>query len=225
MRLPSEQLCKALDYRFADMSLLEQALTHRSAGGNHNERFEYLGDAILGFVTADVLFHRFPDANEGQLSRLRASLVNRDTLAEVARTLDVAKYIRMGGGELRTGGQSRSSTLADALEAVIGAVYLDGGYDAARKLLLNLFAERYEALSPGSVGKDPKTLLQEKLQAWKRPLPSYEIIEVSGNQHNQTFRVSCLLEDSGQKTEGTGSSRRRGEQDAAENMLRLIGNV
>lgn len=224
MRLPSDQLCKALNYRFADAELLEQALTHRSAGGNHNERLEYLGDAILGFVTADVLFHRFPNANEGQLSRLRASLVKRDTLADIARRLNIAKYIYMGTGELRTGGQHRSSTLADAFEAVIGAVYLDGGYEAAKSLLERLFATRFEDLSPKVAGKDPKTMLQEKMQAAKRPLPVYEIVDVSGDQHNQQFQVSCLLEDSGQKSEGLGSSRRRAEQDAADQMLKRIGD-
>lgn len=224
MSLSLELLCKALDYRFADLRLLEQALTHRSAGGEHNERLEYLGDAILGFVTADVLFHRFPEANEGQLSRLRASLVKRDTLASIARQLEISKYIQMGSGELRTGGHNRSSTLADAFEAILGAVYLDGGYEAVRQVLLNLFSVRYEKLDLNSVGKDPKTQLQERMQAVKRPLPLYEVLKISGDQHNQEFLVNCLLEDSGQKTEGKGSSRRRAEQDAASQMLKRIGD-
>ena len=224
MKISSEQLSKALGYGFADNSLLDQALTHRSVGGKHNERLEYLGDAILGFVTADVLFHRFPDADEGQLSRLRASLVKRDTLAAIAQELEISKYLRMGAGELRSGGHHRSSTLADAFEAILGAAYLDGGYDAARQMLINLFAGRYEKLDLQSVSKDPKTQLQEQMQAVKRPLPVYEILKISGDQHNQEFRVSCLLEDSEQKTEGKGSSRRRAEQDAAALMLKRIGN-
>lgn len=222
MRFPAEHLGRALAYRFIDPGLLELALTHRSAGGDHNERLEYLGDAILGFVVADVLYHRFPMADEGQLSRLRASLVRRETLAQMARALELEKYIRMGAGELRTGGPSRTSTLADAFEAMIGAVYLDGGYPAARSLLERLFAALFEGLYLESVDKDPKTRLQESMQAFKRPLPAYDVVEVSGDQHNQEFHVLCRLADQGLETRGIGSSRRRAEQDAAQKMLSQI---
>lgn len=218
------QLGRTLGHRFADPALLDLALTHRSAGEGHNERLEYLGDSILGFVVADCLYHRFPQADEGRLSRLRASLVRRETLAQLGRGLELEKYIRMGAGELRTGGPSRTSTLADAFEALIGAVYLDGGYPAARALVEKLFDGLFQGLDLASVEKDPKTRLQELLQARRRPLPGYEVTEVAGDQHNQQFHVRCFLEDSGQASEGTGPSRRAAEQDAADQMLRRMNH-
>lgn len=218
------QLGRTLGHRFADPALLDLALTHRSADGEHNERLEYLGDSILGFVVADLLYHRFPQADEGCLSRLRASLVRRETLAQLGRGLELDKYIQMGAGELRTGGPSRSSTLADAFEAVIGAVYLDGGYLAARALVERLFADLFQGLDLASVEKDPKTRLQERLQARRRPLPGYEVTEVVGDQHKQQFLVRCFLEDSDQESEGAGPSRRAAEQDAADKMLRRINH-
>lgn len=219
-----EQLSRSIGHPFANPALLDLALTHRSAGGEHNERLEYLGDSILGFMVADVLYHRFLLADEGQLSRLRASLVRRETLAQLGRDLELERYIRMGAGEMRTGGPSRSSTLADAFEAVIGAVYLDGGYPAARALVERLFAGLFEGLDLASVEKDPKTRLQELLQSRRRHLPSYEVTEVAGDQHNQQFHVRCFLEDSSQETNGAGPSRRRAEQDAADKMLRRIAH-
>jgi ribonuclease-3 len=215
-------LARQLSHDFSDAALLELALTHRSAGGQHNERLEYLGDAVLGFVIADLLYQRFSAADEGQLSRLRAALVRRETLAEVAQDLRLGDFLQMGAGELGAGGQNRTSTLADALEAVLGAVFLDAGVDAARDLIQRLFAARIERLDPDVVLKDAKTRLQEWLQSQGRSLPGYEIIEQSGPQHQQTFRVGCLLEADGGQTEGIGSSRRRAEQAAAEAMLERL---
>ncbi|MBF0254886.1 MAG: ribonuclease III [Gammaproteobacteria bacterium] len=222
MLAPQDQLARQLGHAFADPELLRLALTHRSAGGEHNERLEFLGDAILGFAIADALYHRFPRADEGQLSRLRASLVRRETLAEVAQDLELSRYLQMGAGELGAGGQNRTSTLADATEALLGAVYLDAGMAPVQALIQRLFASRLEQLDLKHVVKDPKTRLQEWLQAQGRELPSYEILDVTGQQHEQSFRVLCQL-DSGQQAQGQGSSRRRAEQAAATSMLELLG--
>lgn len=219
MRWPQEQLARQLHHDFHAPQLLEMALSHRSGGGAHNERMEFLGDSILGFIMAEILYRRFPLADEGQLSRLRASLVRRETLAEVARGLDLPRYLLMGAGELNNGGQHRSSTLADTLEAVLAAVYLDAGVDKAVALVERLFDGPIAALSLDAVNKDPKTHLQELMQAQSRPLPQYQVVEVSGEQHNQLFQVACLLEDGLQRVMGQGSSRRRAEQAAAAAML------
>ena len=219
MREPIEHLCRQIDYTFADSNLIEQALTHRSAGVENNERFEYLGDSILGFVVADELFQRFSQADEGQLSRLRAKLVKKESLASVARELNLGDYLLLGAGELRSGGQSRDSILADALEALIAAVYLDKGYPASRTLILKLFDKRISALSADAPQKDPKTRLQEFLQSKRLPLPTYQVTEISGEQHDQNFTVSCTVETLQRSTVGTGSSRRRAEQDAAKKFL------
>ena len=202
--------------------LLTQALTHRSAGPMNNERLEFLGDALLGLVIAETLWERFPDADEGDLSRRRASLVNQESLAGLARGLGLGDYLTLGSGELRSGGFARDSILADALEAVIGAVYLDKGFDGAREMVLRLFAAPLAGLASRQAAKDPKTRLQELLQAERRPLPSYEVIDISGRQHAQHFVVRCRLEDATHAVEGEGSSRRRAEQAAAERMLGLL---
>ena len=165
---PLHQLYRELGYQFSEESLLKQALTHRSAANLNNERLEFLGDAILGFIVADELYRTFPDANEGQLSRLRARLVKKETLAAIARKLDLGNYLNLGAGELRTGGHARDSILADSLEALFAAVYLDSGYQSARDIVLNLYQKRIEELSPEAQGKDPKTRLQEYLQARKK---------------------------------------------------------
>lgn len=199
--------------------LLEQSLTHRSAGRVNNERLEFLGDALLGVVIAEVLWQRFPDADEGELSRRRASLVNKESLARVARGLHLGDYLKLGSGELRTGGHTRDSILADALEAVIGAVYVDKGFADARDMLLRLFTEPLATVARQQALKDPKTQLQEKLQSMHRPLPEYEVIDISGQQHAQLFAVRCQLMHEGCATQGEGSSRRRAEQDAAAQML------
>jgi ribonuclease-3 len=202
--------------------LIETALTHRSAGSSNNERLEFLGDAILGFVIADEIYRQLGEADEGQLSRLRAGLVNRDSLADIARELDLGRYLNLGPGELRSGGQSRSSILADALEALFAAIYLDGGYPRAREFILHLFNDRLTELSQQSAGKDPKTRLQEYLQARKQELPSYEIEDVSGKQHDQIFTVRCTVVSLKAGALGRGGSRRKAEQAAADQILRSL---
>jgi ribonuclease-3 len=202
--------------------LVERALTHRSAGSPNNERLEFLGDAILGFVIADELFRSFSDADEGQLSRLRAGLVRKETLAQIGRELELGKYLAMGPGELRSGGQSRGSILADSLEALLAAVYLDGGYEKARSIVLDLFHDRIQSLSLDSHQKDAKTRLQEYLQARQLTLPVYETIEVVGDQHAQTFLVKCTVQALALETTGKGSNRRKAEQHAASQLLESL---
>ncbi len=214
-----ERLLKAIDYTFSDHRLVETALTHRSAGAQNNERLEFLGDAILGFVIADELCRHFEGADEGQLSRLRARLVKGESLAALARELKLGDYLALGAGELRSGGQGRDSILADALEALFAAVYLDGGYEAARRVVLNLFQPRLKTLSLDAQQKDPKTRLQEYLQARRLGLPTYSVVSIAGEQHDQLFRVKCIAPHLEQESEGTGSSRRKAEQAAAERLL------
>jgi ribonuclease-3 len=213
-----KRLQARLGYAFRDADLLQRALSHRSVGARNNERLEFLGDAILGFEVADRLYHGVDEANEGQLSRMRAHLVKRETLAEIARELQLGDELRLGAGELRSGGQNRDSILADAVEAIIAAVYLDGGLDQARALIGRLLGPRLAAPAPSIQHKDAKTRLQEYLQSLGRALPTYEVLEIRGEQHSQMFCVRCrtgLVED----TEGEGSSRRKAEQSAAAAML------
>jgi ribonuclease-3 len=217
-----EELCRTIGHKFSDLKLIEQALTHRSAGGLNNERFEFLGDAILGFVIADVLFHRFPEASEGEMSRLRASLVKRDTLAAIAKEYTLGDYLILGSGELRSGGHARSSILADGLEAVLGAIYLDSGYETTREAILRLFSARLDKISLNDQQKDPKTRLQELMQARKLSLPVYEVTEIRGEPHSQVFQVICEVDELNQKIMGSGSSRRKAEQDAASQLLSLL---
>ncbi len=219
MKPDINKLYRDLGYTFKQRDLIEQALTHRSAGGKNNERLEYLGDSILGFVIADALFNHFSEASEGQLSRLRSALVKRDTLAQLAREFNLGDYLKLGQGELRSGGQSRDSILADSFEAVLAAIYLDGGYHATRSVIQRIFSPRLIALSPENQQKDPKTQLQEFLQAKKISLPSYIILDVSGDPHAQHFRVECAVEELKKKSVGEGNSRRKAEQDAACKML------
>lgn len=223
MRPPVRTLTRDFDYRFRDDALLEQALTHRSAGGSNNERLEFLGDAVLGLVIAEALFQHLPDATEGELSRMRASLVKRETLAEVARRLDLGEFLALGSGELKSGGFRRDSTLADALEAVFGAIYLDGGFDACRTCILRLFDDRLRNLPSAASLKDPKTRLQEFLQSRRLALPEYEVVEASGQDHNRVFVVDCRVDALDTKYRGSGRSRRRAEQAAAEGMLKMLG--
>ncbi len=225
MREPLERLCRSIGYEFGNPGLADTALTHRSAGSCNNERLEFLGDAILGFVIADYLFVQFPEAAEGELSRLRAGLVKGDSLAQIARQLELGKFLNLGPGELRSGGHSRGSILADAAEALFAAIYLDGGYESARKIILALFDEKLSGLTKKSQQKDPKTRLQEVLQAKKLPLPVYTIVSITGEQHDQCFTVSCEVADLDLGTEGRGTSRRKAEQDAASQFLRLLDNV
>lgn len=210
-------------YAFRDPGLLETALTHRSAGRRHNERLEFLGDALLGFIIADILHERFPDADEGGLTRARASLVNRQTLAEVGRELAIGESLKLGEGELKSGGWRRDSILANAVEAVAAAVYLDGGMDACRAEVLRWFAGRLATVDPGAHPKDSKTELQEYLQARRRALPVYRTVEEAGPAHQRRFRIECVIEGYPPVT-AESSSRRGGEQDAARMALaRLRG--
>ncbi|MCC5795548.1 MAG: ribonuclease III [Chromatiales bacterium] len=214
---------KQLGYRFADPALLEQALTHRSAGSPHNERLEFLGDAVLGMVIAEALYRSQPDVSEGGLSRLRAGLVRRDTLAAVARDIGLGDRLLLGSGELRTGGQQRSSILGNALESLFGALYLDGGFVAARGVIHRLFDARLAAVSPADAErKDPKTRLQEHLQAQGLIPPEYEVTSVSGPAHRQHFRVSCRMQALALECSGSGSSRRMAEQNAAAAALEAL---
>lgn len=210
---------RELGYRFSDDALLARALTHRSAGGQHNERLEYLGDAALSLVIAEALYERLPSAPEGHLSRLRASLVRRSALAEIARTLGFSRRLRLGPGELKSGGFRRESILADAFEAMLGAIYLDGGMDALRPAVLRLYGERLETLPAHEALKDPKTLLQEYLQARGLPLPSYRVEAVEGEDHCQHFTVACQVEGVAGDAIGAGGSRRAAEQAAAALMM------
>ena len=213
-------LQRSLGYHFRDQQLLDLALTHRSAGGRNNERLEFLGDSILNHVIAEALFERFPSAREGELSRMRASLVKGDTLAEVARELNLGDSLILGSGERKSGGHRRGSILADALEAVVGAILLDADVPQCRERLLCWFESRLEALSQVKVEKDAKTRLQEYLQGRRSPLPDYQLLDVQGEAHQQLFRVACRLDQPPMLAEGTGSSRQRAEQAAASEALK-----
>ncbi len=212
-------LSRSLGYRFQDAGLLQAAVTHRSAGSHNNERLEFLGDAVLGYVIAEWLYTLFPETSEGQLSRLRASLVNKETLAGIARELKLGDYLSLGPGELKSGGFRRDSILADALEAILGGIVMDSGLEACRSSIQRLFADRVSQLSAGDELKDPKTRLQEYLQSRKLELPGYEMMEVTGCAHKQQFVVECRVMGVQQPGRGKGSSRRRAEQAAAESML------
>jgi ribonuclease-3 len=213
-------LLDLLPERLHDSELLTEALTHRSAGTPNNERLEYLGDAVLGMVMAEHLFKAHPEASEGDLSRLRATLVNKDSLAVIGKAQGLGGQINLGQGELKSGGARRNSILADAVEAVIGAVYLDSGFDAARCFVLALYADRLDSLPALDALKDPKTRLQEWLQGRSRELPVYEVTSVTGKAHEQRFRALCRVGDS--EYPGEGTSRRRAEQAAAEAALKAL---
>ncbi len=219
----SDELCAKLNYSFKDIGFLTVALTHRSKGGEHNERLEFLGDSVVNFVIAELLFHQFPRATEGDLSRFRATLVNRDALADIARQFDLGKYIFLGPGELRSGGHERQSILSCAMEAVIGAVYLDGGYSAARTCIAEWYEDMLNSLSHASANhKDPKTLLQEYLQSQRLALPVYTVEAIDGRAHQQQFTMRCTIAGLSKFTVGKGTSRRRAEQDAAQAMLEVL---
>ncbi len=215
-------LAGRIGHRFADASLLRTALTHRSYGSPHNERLEFLGDGVLNCVIASALYKRFPDLPEGDLSRLRANLVRQDALHRLALSLDIGAVLRLGEGEMRSGGSQRPSMLADALEALFGAVYLDGGFDAARQAIATLYAPLLAELKPGQQQKDAKTRLQEWLQGRKKPLPRYALLEASGAAHQKHFEVVCEIDHPALRTTGQGSSRRIAEQVAAENALKAL---
>jgi ribonuclease-3 len=212
---------RRLGYRFADPELLRRALTHRSHGASHNERLEFLGDSVLNCVVSLELYARFPDLSEGQLSRLRANIVNDQALAGAAKALEFGAHLRLGEGELRSGGAGRTSILAGALEALVGAVYLDGGIERAREVVRVLLGRVLEAIDPATSGKDPKTLLQEYLQARKHALPQYAVVATRGEAHEQQFQVECVVAELGIRSLGQGASRRSAEQEAARQAYEL----
>jgi len=208
-----------LDYEFSDPGLLKLALTHRSARQENNERLEFLGDAVLGQIIADYLYRRFADADEGQLTRTRAQLVNKDSLAAVARELDLGEHILLGEGEMKSGGWRRDSILANTLEAIIGAIYLDGGLVPCVDEVQRWFSAVLANIDPERAHKDAKTRLQEHLQARGAPLPQYAAIEVTGPPHDQCFTIACSVDPVSEPVVATGKSRRSGEQEAARIML------
>ena len=222
MQQAAVKVLRTLGYTFEDESLLTRALTHRSIGARHNERLEFLGDALLGMVVADYLFTTYPDADEGQLTRTRATLVNRESLADVARGLDLGDLIHLGEGELKSGGWRRDSILANAVEAVLGAIYVDGGMEACRRTVLRLLESRLADIDPDSTSKDAKTALQEFLQSRRRCLPEYKTMDISGPAHQQVFTVSCLVDSLPEPVVANGPTRRKAEQAAARATLDLL---
>ncbi len=222
--MKAEKLYDLTGYSFRQPELLEQALTHRSVSRKiNNERLEFLGDSILSLVVSAHIYRRFADADEGDLSRIRASLVKQSTLAEVARGIDLGDYIRLGGGELKSGGYRRASILSDALEALIGAVYLDSDFARAEAVVLRLFAPALENIGSRAELKDPKTRLQEYLQAQQHALPDYRVEKTSGKSHSQVFFVSCRIQQPALEGSGSGSSRKKAEQQAAQQVLDKLG--
>lgn len=214
--MPDSSLHRLIAHEFKNASLLTQALTHRSHSGFNNERLEFLGDSVLNCVIAHALYQRYPKLPEGDLSRLRAHLVKEPTLGEIAKELNLGEALKLGEGELKSGGWRRPSVLADALEAIIGAVFIDSGFAAAEALVTRLYAPLMDKLDPKSIGKDAKSLLQEYLQGKRTDLPDYQVIAIEGEAHCQTFRVQCHIPKLSIKTEGEGTSRRAAEQQAAQ---------
>lgn len=219
MNLPAVE--RAIGYAFVSRERLQQSLTHRSYGAPHNERLEFLGDSVLNCVIAEVLFERFGEVREGDLSRLRANLVRQETLFEIAQGLNLGAWIRLGEGELKSGGFRRPSILADALEALFGAVFQDGGFERAREVILRLYAPQIAALDPRNSGKDAKTALQEHLQSRRLALPQYQLRATRGEAHAQEFEIECLIPELGISAMGSGTSRRAAEQEAAKRAFEL----
>lgn len=217
-----EQLQARLGYSFSRPELLVQALTHRSHGNPHNERLEFLGDSVLNCVIASELCGRFARLKEGELSRLRANLVRQDALHQVAQRLALGQFLRLGGGELQSGGSARPSILADTVEALLGAAFLDGGFDAAHAMTLRIFGTLIDDLDPKSQRKDPKTLLQEVLQAKRIPLPKYAVVSTHGAAHDQRFEVECVIPDLALRSTGSGATRRVAEQEAAMRAFEML---
>jgi len=216
-----DSIAGRIGHAFGNPELLRQALTHRSHSATHNERLEFLGDGVLNCVVAAELFRRYPQLAEGELSRLRASLVNQQSLFEIAQQIDLGSQLRLGEGELKSGGARRPSMLADALEALIGAAFMDGGFDAAQAVVLHLFEQPLAAADPLTLGKDAKTRLQELLQARRVALPRYAVIATAGEAHEQVFRVECVIPELDIRTAGEGTSRRSAEQIAASRAFDL----
>jgi len=222
LRKDPADLSRRINYKFTRQEFLDQALTHRSARKKNNERLEFLGDSILSLVITGYLFNEFENAQEGELSRLRSSLVKGEKLAELARKINLGDYMVLGTGELKSGGFRRSSILADTLEAVMGAVYLDSDFERCRKVILALYEDELINLSSSTSFKDNKTQIQEYLQSRQLPLPKYRVVELTGNPHDQTFIVECAATGLDMVVTGTGSSRRRAEQHAASRILEKI---
>ncbi|XBC39955.1 MAG: ribonuclease III [Buchnera aphidicola (Chaetogeoica yunlongensis)] len=218
-----QKLQKILGYTFIKKDLLVQALTHRSANSKHNERLEFLGDSILSFVIANALYHYFPYVNEGDMSRMRATLVRGHTLAKIAYEFDLGDYLQLGQGELKSGGFKRESILANTVEALIGSIFLDSNLCTIEKLILKWYKKRLKAINPSDTQKDPKTRLQEYLQSKHLPLPSYLVEQVYGEAHNQLFTIYCEIIGINEKIIGIGSNRRKAEQEAAQNALIKLG--
>ncbi|HTH94706.1 MAG TPA: ribonuclease III [Rhodocyclaceae bacterium] len=222
MQLQLHLLERALGYKFTSRDLLQQAVTHRSYGAPHYERLEFLGDSMLNCVIAAQLFARFPALREGDLSRLRANLVRQDTLHKIADGLKLGDYLRLGEGELKSGGFRRPSILADALEATFGAIFLEGGFAAVEAVIIRLYTDWLNSIDPRDTGKDPKTVLQELLQGHRFNLPAYTLLGTQGEAHAQMFEVECALTELKIRTTGVGSSRRAAEQEAAQAAITLI---
>lgn len=218
----SQRLQQALGYTFVRPELLTQALTHRSYGAVNNERLEFLGDSVLNCTVARALYDAFPDLPEGSLSRLRANLVRQETLADIAAVLKLGEVLRLGEGELKSGGFRRPSILADALESLFGAIFLDAGFDAAERVVRGLFDPRVAQIDPTASGKDAKTQLQEILQSRRLPLPEYRLVDTRGDAHDQSFIVECVLSRPMLSTRGAGKSRRAAEQEAARQACEQI---
>lgn len=217
-----DSLASRLGYQFKNVALLAQALTHRSFAANNNERLEFLGDGALNFIVANQLYNRFNKLPEGDLSRLRAQLVKESTLCEIAISLNVGESLKLGEGEMKSAGWKRPSILADALEAIVGAVYIDGGHLAAEALVLQLFSEKISQIDPKIIDKDAKSQLQEYLQAKKIALPDYNVVLIEGEAHAQTFKIACNIQTLNINTVGEGTSRRNAEQQAAQLALDKI---
>ena len=225
MEMAIDFLQERLGHRFANPTLLTRALTHRSFGAEHNERLEFLGDSVLNMAVSTLLYQRFSGSAEGDLTRVRAHLVREDSLHRAALALGLPQHMRLSEGELRGGGAQRASILADALEALIGAAFLDGGYDAALQVVRRLFGDLIDTTEIDSWSKDAKTELQELLQARKLPLPSYSLVQTRGEAHAQTFEVECAIPALGIRVAGSGSSRRGAEQAAAKNAVARMSNA
>lgn len=221
----ADKFCTLTGYQFRQQDLLEQALTHRSySRSNNNERLEFLGDSILNLVISNHIYLRFKDADEGDLSRIRASLVKEESLAQIAMDIGLGDHIRLGGGELKSGGFRRASILSDALEALIAAIYLDSDYAQTESTVLRLYHGQLQTVDENANLRDPKTQLQEYLQAKKMHLPRYQVEQTSGKSHNQVFTVSCNITDLELQSKGKGSSRKKAEQQAAQKILDKLGS-
>ncbi|MBZ4201384.1 MAG: ribonuclease III [Methylotenera sp.] len=223
--MTQQALSKRLPYQFVNHGLLTQALTHRSYSAQNNERLEYLGDGALNFIIANQLYQRFPGLDEGDLSRLRAQLVKEASISELALALNVGDALKLGEGELKSAGWRRPSILADALEAIVGAVYLDGGFAAAEALVLHLYTDKLNTIDPKVIDKDPKSLLQERLQGRKVAVPEYAVVHTGGEAHAQVFIVECFIQKLDIRTVGEGTSRRIAEQQAAQLALLALDKL